>query len=359
MRNTLLLLLALTFPQEKIQTPDPVEKQPIPLTTESEIFSHNVQQVTFRYAKEATILADEEGVKIKAVGLTDKESKGIAISFTGVIDPEIEVTTLVEFQGMTVGLYPPKNILPNKEGEYYIEGKPGDKFGIRARSKDGLRQVYAEIEGKPDTPTDPVEPPPSDSKLTAEDLAKITNISRKATALNDKVTQDTIREYLKALSLSEVVDEARGQIKKAIGKAFIDSMEEVDPPYKDWDGVLRQPLDKLLRSLEAEGKISTSKDLEQVVDAIVKGLASSQSVSIEPSTITVYTTSNCVYCDKWKLEVLPRINGWVIKEVDISEVEGMNSAPNFLMSENGKTSELVKGYMPISLFNEVVSKMRE
>lgn len=227
-------------------------------------------QSTFLTAKDAIIYQEEDKVTIQTVGLEPGQQSGVTLSFDNLTDPEIEVTQLIDFNGLTVGLYPPKNMKPNDKGVYNILGKKGDRFGIRARTEDGLQQIYIEIEGETTDPDDPDDPddPPTDS-LTPADIQSIVAItSNAATTLNDPVTARYIKDALTELSLSEVIGEV--QMKVVISTALVESLKDVNPPYKDWNGLFRAPLNAKL--VELKDKISSTASLKAVIGAIIKGL---------------------------------------------------------------------------------------
>ena len=297
---------------------------------------HTITQATFLEAKAATIYQLDEGVQIQVEGLTPESKQGLIVSIKGLTDTEIEITTLIEFQGLTVGLYPPQFKSPNEDGNYVILGEPGQRFGIRGRTEDGIKQIFAEISGTPTPAPDlPTDPPPSLDAVT-----KIVNTA--LDELDDPVTASYIRKELVSIQFTDNLENDIKATKAAIGKGLLEAAKVVKPPYKDWEGKFRIPLDKAISP-------KTSTELQAIVKAIVDAIPESQSVS----KIIMLTREDCEYCKKWEREVEPLLKGW---EIDKRLHNG--DVPSFLVCVDGVCSPPYIGYMSVTDFNAIVRSLR-
>jgi len=226
-------------------------------------FSYESYQATFLKAKAAQISPSDGGVVIEVQELSSELLVGVVLSFDGLTNPIIEATTLLELNGVTVGTFPPQLIKPNTAGKYPIIGKKGDKFGIRVETVNGTTFVTAQIEGEALPPPDPPPPP--------VDLADVTRlVSASVSVLADSVTQQAIKAELEKL-LANFPDDlslAIASLKSAISTGLLESMPQLSPPYKDWKGGFREPLDKKLVEL----KPATSSQLKSIVEAVVRGM---------------------------------------------------------------------------------------
>lgn len=317
-------------------------------------------QATFLSADDAIVYQEDEGVVIQTVGLKPGQKSGVVLVFDNLEDPEIEVTTLVEFNGMTVGLYPPKNMKPNDKGVYNVLGNKGDRFGIRARTKEGLQQIYVVVEGVTTDPENPPDSPPTDppaEQPTPIDIQTLVSIGQKASAeLADPITARYIKEALTTLSLSEVVEVSK--IKEVIGKALLSSMKEVNPPYKDWNGVFRVPLNTKLSSMVTENKLSSTANVKLAIDALIKGLTTTSTnvlSKVKNGTITMYTRPGCIYCERWKKEIRPQLHEWKVEEV----LDLTHAVPRFQVCDNNKCSKIHEGFMDINDFIKIVDSLKE
>lgn len=326
-----------------------------PLYAEDKL-QYEAIQATFLSADDAIVYQEDEGVVIQTVGLNPGQQSGVVLVFDNLEDTEIEVTTLIDFNGMTVGLYPPKNMKPNDKGVYNLLGNKGDRFGIRARTKEGLQQIYVVIEG---VTTDPDDPPPDSpvGQPTPIDIQALVSIGQKAsTDLSDPITTRYIKDALTALSLSEVVEV--GKIKEAVGQALVASMKEVSPPYKDWNGVFRVPLNTKLSSMVTENKLSSTTNVKLVIDALIKGLSSNTTnviSKIKNGTITMYTRPGCVHCERWLREIRPQLHEWKVEQV----LDTTHAVPRFQVCDNNKCSKIHEGFMDINDFIKLVDSLKE
>lgn len=250
-------------------TPAPTLAVPEPIPVPILDFSYEVHQASFLSAKSAKVFTTDTGVLIEVQELSKEIQKGIVVYFVGILDTTVEVTTLLNLNGVTVGTFPPRYVKPSEHGTYQITGNSGDKFGIRVTTKDGPRHVLAEIAGTPTPPTDPPpvdppDPPPTD----LSDITKLVSVA--ATTLNDPITQEHIKiELAKLLSnFPDDISLAKSALKNAISSGLLESMPKVVPPYKDWKNGLRIPLDKEIEKLAP----STTSQLKSIVEAIHKGL---------------------------------------------------------------------------------------
>lgn len=256
-------------PDISILEPTPVPSLPEPVVPFPTIvpFSYTLVQTTFLEAKSAKIYQLEGKVRLQVEDLEPEQKPGLILTLKGVTEPILEVTTLVDFNGMTVGLYPPRFIKPDEPDTYIILGNPGDRYGIRARTVDGIEQIFAEIKGKPKpVPTDPVDPPKPLPTLDA--LTK--SVSMMVTTINDPVTQAAIKGKLESLvqAFPAELDLAKSQTKAAIMDGLLESMSKLPPPYKDWKNGFRIPIDNELSKLG----IVTASQMQQAVIAITKGM---------------------------------------------------------------------------------------
>lgn len=259
-----LLLTAPTYTQET-QPLLPIVSIQEQLPTPAVKFSYAVEQKKFLTTKSALIyqLPDSTVIEIAADDVPVVK-QGVSLSIEGLIDTEIEINTLLDFNGITVGVFPPTYAKPVSNFTYHLLGKVGDRFGVRARSSEGLKTIIVEIKGtKPEEPP-PVDPPPTD----LSNLSKIVSVS--VTTLDDRVTQSAIKEQLNLLlsNFPKTIEEAKSALGKSIAEGLLISMETVRPPYKDWKGGFRVPIDSELVRLN----ISTAEQLKQAVQAIVNGM---------------------------------------------------------------------------------------
>ena len=251
---------------EPVPTPVPSLPEPVVPFPTIVPFSYTLVQTTFLEAKSAKIYQLEGKVRLQVEDLQPEQKPGLILTLKGVTEPILEVTTLVDLNGMTVGLYPPQFIKPDEPDTYIILGNPGDRYGIRARTVDGIEQIFAEIKGKPKPiPTDPVDPKPLP---TLDGLTK--SISMMVTTINDPVTQAAIKGKLEALvqAFPAELDLAKSQVKTAIMDGLLESMSKLPPPYKDWKNGFRIPLDNELSKLG----IVTASQLQQAIIAVTKGM---------------------------------------------------------------------------------------
>lgn len=299
---------------------------------------YTVTQATFLKADAAKIYELEDSVSIQVEGLKPESTKAAVLTIDNDTFNYIEVSELVDFNGITVAVFPPKTLYPAEENTYHIEGLSGQRFGVAIRTSDTVKWIEVLIEGTP-TPAPPLPVPP-------EDYAQITDLVKTSTqALQDPTTTSAIKKELEQLSLSEVLSEAKEEVKEAVAKGLRESMKILDPPYKDWETGFKVPLNTLIASLE----ITTSQQLQKVVDAIVAGMEST-------STVTIYSKDDCNICTSWKQEVWPTLEkaGWTLKVV-----EDDYPVPKFQVCTNGLCSQKVQGYMTVEQFSQIVSKMRD
>ena len=362
----ILLSLSVTYdalqdasaPVPELEVTPVVEKEPLPLhSVLDSVFEYTAEQATYLEAKDALVTPTDDGVLVQVLELKPEAKRGIALTVSGITNPVIEVTRLIDYNGFTVGLWPPTDMEPNNLGIYNILGNAGDRFGIRAETQGGLRKFEVKIDGDPSDPPpiDPVDPPPGDGP-SAEDLSAITAITSSAVAtLNDPITTRYIKSALENVSLSEVLSEATAQAQKAIATALQDSMKEVNPPYKDWNGAFRKPINAKIVELESQGKVKTSAQLKLLVDAIVEGLDSTSSMSTH--TIKMYSRPDCILCKNWRRDVFPSLasKGWALEEILLEQ----GDVPRFVVCDRDKCSNEFVGYMSIAAFANIVTQMRD
>lgn len=252
----LLAVVLLVSPQDNTPTPAP----PLPTIKEVVPFEYTITYTTFLEAKSAKIYQLADKVRIQVEDLSTDRKQGAILDIKGIVEKQIEVTTLVNFNGLTVGLYPPQFISPDTDGTYIVLGESGDKFGVRARTSTGIEQIFLEIPGKkPDLP------PPTGS------LDNITKVVRLSTStLNDPVTQAAIRKEIDRLlaNFPDNIDTAKEKLKTAISDGLLLSMADLDPPYKDWKNGFRVPLDTEIGKVQ----VTNTSQFREVVIAISKGL---------------------------------------------------------------------------------------
>lgn len=245
------------------------DSENLPTPVSPTAFSYTTYQATFLTAKSASVTSSDTGVLIEVQDLSNTISYGVVLSFQGLVDKDIEVTTLLNLNGTTVGVFPPKYLKPSSNNTYPILGKQGDQFGVRVETDEGIRFITAQID-KPTTPVPPTDPPPTDPPTTPN-LESITKtVSVAVSTLADTITQSAIKEELQKLlaNFPNDISLARTSLKAAISEGLLVSMPKLKPPYKDWDGGFRKPLDKEI--IRADPK--TAPALKQIVEAIVKGM---------------------------------------------------------------------------------------
>lgn len=244
------------------------------------ILKVDVQQITFLRASAAQILPQDEGVAILAEDLEDTREYAAKIVITDQPNEYIEASRLLTVDGITVAEFPPLVITPISEGEgtntYLLSGNPGDRFGVSIRSSVVPQWLEVKIDGPstpdPDQP-DPDEPEPPAGDLTPADLTAIENTVVSAVkSLADPITQAEIKSELEALVENFPTERAAAvtETQNAIARGLVKSAPKLKPPYKDWKGKFRTPLDAAIVGIEA--KADTAAEFKQIVQAIVKGL---------------------------------------------------------------------------------------
>lgn len=254
----LLAVVLFVSPQETEPTPAPPLPSPKPVTVVP--FEYTVTYTTFLEAKSAKIYQLADKVRIQVEDLATDRKQGAVLDIKGVVEKQIEVTTLVNFNGLTVGLYPPQFISPDTDGTYIVLGESGDKFGVRARTATGIEQIFLEIPGKkPDLP------PPTGS---LDNITKVVKLS--ASTLNDPVTQAAIKVEIDRLlnDFPDNVETAKQRLKTAISDGLLLSMVDLPPPYKDWKNGFRVPVDAEISKVQ----VTNASQFREVVLAISKGL---------------------------------------------------------------------------------------
>lgn len=306
-----------------------------------ETLEYELAQATFLKADSAVVFPEDEGVTIQVEGLTPESTQGLVLSITNLVESEIEVTTLIDFNGLTVGLYPPQYKSPNKNGNYIILGDPGQRFGIRGRTENGIKQIFATIKGPTPAPDPIPDPTPNPPKLS-----EITKIVQTALdKLDDPVTASYIRSSLSKIEYTGELAKDTKSVKDAISTALTESAKVVKPPYKDWEGLFRKPLDQAI-------KVNSSSELKQVVDTIVQAIPNTQT-SASSNKITMFTRPDCTWCEKWNNEVRPLLKDWIIEEkLHNGEV------PSFVICVDGLCSSPYVGYLSIADFNSIVRSLR-
>ena len=308
-------------------------------------FQYTVTEQTFLSAKAAKLYPQPDGVLLAVTDLDPKAKKGVELTFQGLKEEAIEVSRLIKFQGVDLGVFPPMTLLPT-DGVYLLLGNPGDRFGVTARTETGIQRILVELSGTPVDPVDPEEPPPS-GNLTQEDLDAVTSLtSSSLSSLQDPITARYITAELNKLSLSEVLGEAAVELKKAIGDGLVASMKEVRPPYKDWETNFRKPLDNRITQLVTAGKVVTGADLQLIVKAMLKAMTTS--TSSLTATIKMYYSQNCNECSRWEREVYPGLQsvGWFLQKIE----DPNRTVPRFVICDNNKCSKEVVGYMDMATF---------
>lgn len=248
--------IASDTPQLPIQAPEPTP----PSVLDSGAMEYTVTQATFLEASAAKIHSSGDKVLLQVQDLNPVSKVGVVLVLSNLTDPEIEVTTLIDFNGMTVGLYPPQEITPNSDGEYIVIGEPGTRYGVRAITSEGLERIYLQIEGEPEPPV----PPEADlSELTEK-------VSISVATLDDEITQKALKNFIDEAieNLPDDLDAAITSYKEAVSSAFTYSMPKVDPPYKDWFNGFRVLVDDEMTKLE----ITSVTQFKAVLIAISKGL---------------------------------------------------------------------------------------
>ena len=206
-------------------------------------FEYTVEQATFVEAKSAVVIPQGDKVLIEAVDLSPEQQPGLKLTVPG--SERIEVTRLVtvviDGQEVDLGVYPPQEKTPDKDGIYRIVGQSGSKYGIRTLGEN-REQIYVEIEGEPEPPV----PPPASLESLKDTVREC------VTKLNDPITQQYIKEELDGAESFE-------DIRTAIRDGLLKSMRELNPPYKDWENGFRVPINDEISKLDTKDPTAIAK----------------------------------------------------------------------------------------------------
>jgi hypothetical protein len=300
---------------------------------------YTVTQATFLKADAAQVFDADVGVSIQVEGLkSDKEYKAV-LTLNDQTITKLVVWKLMTINGQTVAVFPPTTQSPVAPGVFHIAGNPGDSFGTDISNQ----WIKITIGPTPAPDPDPDPDPPSGGP-TVEDIEGLAKIVKNTATLNDPITAKYIKAALH--SLSEV-----SEVKAAIGEALIASMKEVRPPYKDWEGVFRKPVDAYL--VQMKERLTKPEYLKIMIKVIVDNLGeSTQSIT---SKIVMYSNATCTICTQWKERVYPALRkaGWILEEVDSAGV-----VPRYIICDRDRCSEEFVGYMTLDNFNKTLAKLR-
>ena len=238
-------------------------------------------QLTYLKAQSASVIPAEDGVAIVTTGLEPGQKNAVRLVVRDQPNEFIEVSRLRKWNGRTVADYPPQTIKPTTQNDasnsYIITGQVADRFAVAIRSGSQPQWIEVAIEGtsQPDAPQ-PDQPEPEPGELSPADLQGIEKTARDAAkALVDPITQSEIKKALDVLLAGSIPDDlqvAVADFQGAIARGLVVSAPKVQPPYKDWRGKFRVPLDAAIAKLK--DKISTGKTFRQIVEATARGLAS-------------------------------------------------------------------------------------
>ena len=189
-------------------------------------------QLTYLKAQSASVIPAEDGVAIVTTGLEPGQKNAVRLVVRDQPNEFIEVSRLRKWNGRTVADYPPQTIKPTTQNDasnsYIITGQVGDRFAVAIRSGSQPQWLEVVIKGTAiSEPDDPSEP---------DDL-----------------------------------DVAVADFQGAIARGLVVSAPQVQPPYKDWRGKFRVPLDTAIGKLKS--KIKSGKAFRQIIEATVRGLS--------------------------------------------------------------------------------------
>lgn len=303
---------------------------------------YTITQATFLKADAAQVFDATEGVSIQVEGLKpDKDYKAV-LTLNNQTISKLTIWKLIEINGQTVAVFPPTTQSSVAPGVFHISGKPGESYGT------DISDQWIKIPIGPTVAPDPDPPDPPSGGPTTEDVKGLAKIVKDSISLNDPITAGYIKVALSKLSLSEM---SGGGVKAAIGEALIASMKEVRPPYKDWEGVFRKPIDAYL--VQMKDRLTKPEHMKVMVDVIVDNLGNG-TLSVT-SKVVMYSSPNCTFCKQWKQRVYPLLQraGWLLEEVDST-----GTVPRYTVCDGNKCSEEFIGYMTLEDFNKILAKLR-
>lgn len=315
---------------------------------------YTITQATFLKADAAQVFDADVGVSIQVEGLKpDKEYKAV-LTLNDQTVTKLTVWKLIEVNGQTVAVFPPTTQTPVAPGIFHISGKQGESYGTDI-SNQWIKITIGSTGPPPDPDPDPPDPPTGGP--TTEDIEGLAKIVKNTSTLNDPITAKYIKTALQSLSedrgstlsLSEV-----SEVKAAIGQALIDSMKEVRPPYKDWEGVFRKPVDAYL--VQMKDRLTKPEHLQVMIKVIIDNLPVQGTTSTRTSgKIIMYTSPDCIYCLAWKERIFPILeeSGWILEEVYAT-----GTVPRYIICDANKCSEEFIGYMSLENFNRTLIKLR-
>lgn len=293
-----------------------------------------ISQVTYVRADSAEVIPSDGGVIIFAEGLKSDKQLAVKLLIENQEVTSLEVSKLVEINGLTFAVFPPTVVppLPEKPNTFIITGDSGERFGVSIRSSGSPQWLEVKIAGEPEAPEQP--------NIDVSDIEKVRGP-------DDPITRDAILSSLKQLKFTGTLDDAIVATRLAISNALLDA--PAVPPYKDWKGEFRDPINKIIERLLNAGQIRSIADWQLVVNAMIKALQPTTT-----SKIIMTTSPNCQVCKDWKRNVLPYIKGWRFEEVTDTTV----SVPRFQICDGDKCSNVIVGYMSIDAFNSTVYSLR-
>jgi hypothetical protein len=293
------------------------------------------------WAVDAKIGGPAEAIVGDLVVLTSSESVGD--NKLWIIDPAadgrtIECNETLAFAIGTPGRYEFTLVVADKEAQIAYA-----RHSVTIRQAGPVPTPDPIPDPKPD---DPKPQPPSGveqfEKLSKEQAAK----------LNDVATAVRLQKSLLDASAS-VRGRSLDEAKRAIGSAFEATMLQRTGASrdKDWLSTWRVPINEAI----AAWKPKDTAAYLAAIEATAKGLVASAASDTVETKVTLYTRKGCVYCDRWKANVMPALEaaGWKIEIIDGAG----GSVPRFDVCAYGKCTNHT-GYMDVATFGKIVQSMK-
>lgn len=288
-------------------------------------------------AVDAKIGGPAEAIVGDLVVLTSSESVGD--NKLWIIDPAADGRTIECNDTLAFAIGTP--------GRYEFTLVVADKEAAIAYARHSVTIRPAGSISPPPTEPAPVEPEPQPGVSQFEKLSR-----ELAAKVGDATTATALQKSMLDAAASvrgRTLDEA----KRAIGSAFESTMLQRtgESRNKDWLGLWRAPIDQAIASWAPKDTASYLSAIE----AVAKGLVASAASDTVETKIVLYTRKGCVYCDRWKANVMPELQraGW---RIDIVDGAG-GLVPRFDICAYGKCTNHV-GYMDVGTFSKIIQSMK-
>lgn len=199
----------------------------------------------------------------------------------------------------------------------------------------------------------PVDPPPiGDPPVTPPaDVAAFIALSRdKAAALGDNFTALALADALRVVitgSAANPLPDARAAVAAAFEATMLGRTGASRD--KDWLRGWRMPINEAIDKAVP----TTTAHYLAIVSAVEQGLRPS-SASENISKVVMFSRPGCIYCDRWKLLVMPELldKGWTV-EFGRDDTEAV---PYFDICAYGRCTRY-DGYMDLNTFSRIVRSL--